>query len=125
MSYTDEGNGIELNDAICQNIVACSVEHAGAHGIAFFHGTSHLVSGCRVFMSKGNGVHIEDCYEMNVSSSVIGWNYGHNVEMDHVVWATVSANELIDAGGRQEPRYGVYMHNGTKGCQISANAIFN
>ncbi|QDU71487.1 right-handed parallel beta-helix repeat-containing protein [Mucisphaera calidilacus] len=125
LSYADAGDGIFLDQAICQNVVGCTVYLSGRHGIHLDDGTSNLINGCRVFMSGGNGVMNTHTYEMNISGNIIGWNKGHNLEMNHCVWATVSANEFIDAGGRGSPHHGIYLHNGCKAVQISGNCIFN
>ncbi len=124
-SYNETGHGFEFDRAICQDIVGCVAYLAGGHGIYMHDGTSNLITGNRVFMSQGDGVRLQDNYEMNVSANVVGWNWGDNLTMDHVVWATVTGNEFIDAGGRVRPGYGIYMKRGCKAVQISANAIFN
>lgn len=125
-SYAEEGHGFEFRGAICQDIVSSVVYLAKGHGM-YMHdkSTSNLISGCRIFMGYKNGITIESTHEMNISSNICGWNRGHNLELNHCVWGTVSANEFIDAGGRGEPHYGIYMHRGTKAMQVSDNAIFN
>jgi hypothetical protein len=125
-SYYEEGNAFEFSQAICQDIVGCVAYLAKGHGI-YMHSqsTSNLISGNRIFMCYGNGITIENTYEMNISSNICGWNNGINLLLDHCVWATVSANEFIDAGGRRDPQYSIYMKNGTKSVQIGNNAIFN
>jgi hypothetical protein len=75
-------------------------------------------------MGFKNGILIENTYEMNISSNIVGWNWGHCLELNRCTWATVTANEFIDAGGRQDPQYGIYMHGDTKGVQVTGNAIF-
>jgi parallel beta-helix repeat protein len=73
-----------------------------------------------------NGIMVEDTHELNVSSNIICWNRGHGIEMNHVIWGTVSANNFIDNGGVAEPQaHGIYMHTDTKSVQVTANAIFN
>jgi hypothetical protein len=125
-SYAENGHGFEFQKAICQDMVSCVAYLPKGHGI-YMHGesTSNLISGCRIFMGHRNGITIESTHEMNISSNICGWNRGHNLELDHCVWGTVSANEFIDAGGRANRKYGIYMHRGTKAMQISDNAIFN
>jgi hypothetical protein len=148
-SYAEDGNGFGFQGSICQNMVGCVSYLASGHGIYMKDSTSNLISGCRVFMCFKNGMFMDDTYEVNISSSICGWNWWHNLEMNHAVWGVVSANEFIDAGGRGmfeesdgpeleqrtmgsvaeggEPyqRHGIYLHSGTRGLQVSGNAIFN
>ena len=123
-SYADEGHGFEFYRAICQDIVGCVAYQMRGHGYYMRDSTSNLISGCRAFMGFQNGILIENTYEMNISSNIIGWNWGHCLELNRCTWATVSANEFIDPGGRREPRYGIYMHGDTKSVQVTGNAIF-
>ena len=123
-SYAEEGHGFEFHRAICQDVVGCVAYQMKGHGYYMRDSTSNLISGCRAFMGFQNGIMIENTYEMNISSNIIGWNWGHCLELDRCTWATVSANEFIDPGGRQDPKYGIYMHGDTKGIQVSANTIF-
>ena len=124
-SYAEDGHGFLFEKAICQDIVGCVYYLPKGHGFYFRNSTSNLISGCRGFMGFKNGIMLENTHEMNISSNIIGWNWGHNLEMFHSTWAIVSANEFIDAGGRQDPKYGVYMHGDVRACQISNNLIFN
>ena len=124
-SYAEDGHGFEFYKAICQDIVSSVVYLAKGHGIYMRESTSNLISGNRIFMGEKDGILIEDTYEMNISSNICGWNWGDNLTLNHCVWGTVSANEFIDAGGREREGYGIYMKRGTKAMQISGNAIFN
>ena len=124
-SYAEDGHGFEFYKAICQDIVGSVVHLAKGHGIYMRESTSNLISGNRIFMGQKDGILIEDTYEMNISSNICGWNWGDNLTLDHCVWGTVTANEFIDAGGREREGYGIYMKRGTKAMQISGNAIFN
>ena len=124
-SYADKGNGFEFDRAICQDIVGCVAYLSGKHGIHMYESTSNLISGNRIFMCLGDGIRIDDTYEMNISSNICGWNQGDNLTLNHCVWATVTANEFIDGGGRKREGYGIYMERGCKAVQITGNAIFN
>ena len=125
-SYAEDGHAFLFDKAICQDIVGCVYYLPKGHGFYFRNNsTSNLVSGCRGFMGFQDGIHLENADEMNISSNIIGWNWGNNLEMHHATWTIVSANEFIDAGGRQDPQYSIYMHGDVKACQISNNLIFN
>jgi parallel beta-helix repeat protein len=125
VSYAEDGFGFEFEQGICQNMVGCTVYLAKNDGIYMHNSTSNLISGCRVFMGFRNGITIESTHEMNISGNIVGWNNRQNLELNHCVWGTVTANEFIDAGGRRDPEYSVYLHRGTKSIQITGNAIFN
>lgn len=125
ISYAEDGDAFLFYRAICQDIVGCVAYLQKGKGIYMQKSTSNLISGNRIFMGHDTGIHIESTYEMNISSNICGWNWGHNLVLDHCVWGTVSANEFIDAGGRKQPMYGILMRNGTKSVQVSANALFN
>ncbi len=126
ISYAENGHGFEFTRAICQNIVNSFVFLAKGHGI-YMHNrsTANLISNCQILCGFQNGITIEDTHEMNISSNIMAWNHGHNLELNHSVWAIVSANELTDCGGRKEETYSIYMHNGTKAVNVSGNIIFN
>ncbi|MEM8847712.1 MAG: right-handed parallel beta-helix repeat-containing protein, partial [Bacteroidota bacterium] len=124
-SYAEDGNGFEFFRAICQNFVGNVVHLAKGNGIYMKKSTSNLITGNRVFMGQSNGIVIEDTFEMNISGNICGWNWGDNLVLDHCVWGTVTANEFIDAGGREREGYGIYMKRGTKSVQVTGNAIFN
>jgi parallel beta-helix repeat protein len=124
-SFAEDGDGFLFLRAICQDVVGNVAYLAKGNGIAMYKSTSNLVSGNRIFMCQKNGILIKSTFEMNISSNICGWNWGDNLVLDHCVWGTVTANEFIDAGGREREGYGIYMKRGTKSMQISGNAIFN
>lgn len=121
------GDGFLVRRSVCQNIVGCLVYNADGHG---FHvceqSASTLISGCRSFQGKGNGVLVEDSPEINISSSVFCWHNGHGIELRNVTWGTVSANEIMDPGVDKEDnrRHNLYLHADVKGVQVTGNALF-
>jgi parallel beta-helix repeat protein len=125
-SIGEEGHGFELSFAICTNIVGCQVYQPTGHGF-YIHSESNstCLSGSRVYQGSQNGILVENSHELNVSSNIVCWNKGHGIELNYVVWGTVSANNFIDNGGRTQQRYGIYIHTDTHSVQVTANAIFN
>jgi len=125
-SIGELGHGMELEFAICTNIVGCQVYQPGGHGF-YFHSESNstCLTGSRVYQGAQNGILVENSHELNVSSNIICWNKGHGIELSYVVWGTVSANNFIDNGGRTQQRYGIYIHTDTHSVEVTANAIFN
>ena len=125
-SIGEAGHGVELEFAICTNIVGCQVYQPGGHGF-YFHAESNstCLTGSRVYQGSQNGILVENSHELNVSSNIICWNKGHGIELSYVVWGTVSANNFIDNGGRTQQRYGIYIHTDTHSVEVTANAIFN
>jgi len=99
-SYGDNGHGFLFERAVCQDIVGCVAYQMKGHGYYMRNSTSNLISGCRAFMGYKNGIMIENTSEMNISSNIIGWVWGHNLEINGCTWAIVTANEFIDAGGK-------------------------
>jgi hypothetical protein len=121
------GVGFEVRRSVCQNLVGCLVYNAGGHG--FYVNTlsaSTLISGCRSFQGKANGVLVEDSPEINISSSVLCWHNGHGVELRNVTWGAVSANEIMDPGVDRPDNTGhnLYLHADVKGVQVTGNALF-
>jgi hypothetical protein len=126
-SMDEKGNAIELNVSLCTNIVACIVHQPKGYGF-YFHTISNstLLSGSRCFQGEKAGVLVEDSAEIDISSCNIGWNRGHGIELNHVVWGTLSGNNIIDNGARpNSPADGIYLHTDTKGVEITGNAIWN
>ncbi len=126
-SIAEQGHGMELDFAICTNITGCQIFQPKGHGF-YIHSESNstCISGSRVYQGHQNGIMVENSHELNVSSNIICWNRKNGIELNHVVWGTVSANEFIDNGARVEPKAnGIYLHTDTKSVQITANAIFN
>ncbi|MEM1060526.1 MAG: right-handed parallel beta-helix repeat-containing protein [Verrucomicrobiota bacterium] len=126
-SFGERGSGYETEEALCVNFVGCQVFQAAGHGF-WFHSTSNslCVSGSRVFECLGNGALVQDTHEVNLSSNIFCWNKGHGVELNHAVWGTVAANNIIDSGGTvPPPAHGVYLHTDTRSVHVSANSIFN
>lgn len=126
-SLGEAGHGFEIDKSLCTNFVGCQVHQSGGHGF-FLHrqANSTCITGCRVYQGYGNGIMVEDSHELNVSSNIVCWNRGHGIELRRVFWGTISANNFIDNGGRvAPPRCGIYLDAGTRGIQVSANALFN
>jgi hypothetical protein len=125
-SFAERGHGFEIDDSLCTNLVGCQVYQPQGHGFYIRRtANSTCLSGSRVFQGAQNGVLVENAHELNVSSNIICWTRGHGIELNNVVWGTVSANNFIDCGGQSQPRYGIYMHTDTKLMQVTGNAIFN
>jgi hypothetical protein len=124
------GTGIETNNAVVLNIVGCTVYHPGNHAYHLHtRSNSVLISGCRSFECWGNAVLVEESHEVNVSSNIFCWHHGHGIELANVQWGTIAGNNVIDTGAQSDedapPAYGILLRGGTRGLQVTGNAIFN
>lgn len=123
------GTGIACNNTIVLNIVGCVVFQPADYAYHIFNtSNSVLISGCRSFQVGKDAVFVESSHEINISSSVFCWHRGHGIVLKDANWGTVSANEVIDTGVRDSQgvlKNGIMLVSGTKGIQVSANAIFN
>lgn len=126
LSYAERGNGFELVSSLCVNIAGCNVYHAKGNGYYFRQGTnSILLTGSRCFKAEGNGILVENSHELNVTGNIVCWNRGHGIELNHVIWGTVTGNEFIDSGGSVEPKkHGIYLHTDSRGIQVTGNNVF-
>lgn len=126
LSYAERGNGFELISSLCVNISGCNVYHAKGNGYYFRQGAnSILLTGSRCFKAEGNGILVENSHELNVTSNIVCWNRGHGIELNHVIWGTVTGNEFIDSGGSVEPKkHGIYIHTDSRGIQVTGNNVF-
>ncbi|MGC1481085.1 MAG: right-handed parallel beta-helix repeat-containing protein, partial [Chthoniobacterales bacterium] len=126
-SVADEGHGFWISNSFCTNLVGCQTYQAKGHGYLIDRASnSTCLSGCRAYQGYQNGIMVDAASELNVSSTIICWNKGNGIECRKVVWGTITANEFIDNGARTEPRqYGVLIRGGSRGLQVSGNAIFN
>ncbi len=126
LSYAERGNGFELVSSLCVNISGCNVYHAKGNGYYFRQGAnSILLTGSRCFKAEGNAILVENSHELNVTGNIVCWNRGHGIELNHVIWGTVTGNEVIDSGGSVEPKkHGIYIHTDARGLQVTGNQIF-
>jgi hypothetical protein len=126
-SIGERGHGFMTANSFCTNFTACSVYQSLGHGFYISaHSNSVCISGSRVFESARNGIMVEDSHEINISSNILCWNQQNGCELAYVVWGTISANNLIDNGGRvNEHAHGILLRNHSKSLQVTANAIFN
>jgi len=123
------GHGFEISKTTVFNITSCSAFQPRGHGF-YIHHTSNsvLVSGCRTFQCDQSAVYVDDAHELNVSSCIFCWHRGDGVVLDHVNWAAINANEIIDSGVRDPdgvPRTALILKRNTKGVQAVGNTIFN
>jgi hypothetical protein len=121
------GNGFEVRHSVCQNVVGCMVYNAGGHSFAVTqYSPSTLISGCRAFQGRQNGVLVADSPEINISSSIFCWHEGHGIELSNVTWGTICANEIMDAGTANADNqcHSIYLHRDVKGVQITGNSVF-
>ncbi len=121
------GKGIEIENSLVVNVVACEVFQPG--GVAFHvhdESNSVLISGSRSFQGESDAVVVESSHEINISSNVFCWHRGNGVVLRDVDWGLVNCNEIIDTGVRHDPYMtGVVLAGRTKGVQVTGNAIFN
>jgi len=127
VSIRDKDVGFLVYESLCVNLVGCQVYQSGGHGfLVQYRSNSTCITGCRTYQCYGNGVFVDDAHEINISSNIFCWNRGHGIELSNTYWGTVSANNVIDSGGRTEPKKrGIYLRNKTRTVQVTANAIFN
>jgi parallel beta-helix repeat protein len=122
------GHGIECNRAIVVDIVGCSVFQPSGYGYYVHSGSnSVLISGSRTYQTESHPVVVNDSHEINISGNIFCWQRGHGIVLHNVSWGSVSSNNIIDSGVRT--RDGSHMNGivieGSKGLQVTANAIFN
>lgn len=125
-SIGELGDGFRVAHSFCVNLVGCQTYQARGYGFHICeHANSACLSGCRAYQGLSGGVKVDDSHEINISSSIICWNLGPGIQLNDVTWGTVSANNVIDNGGRTKPQHGIRLSGNTKTIQVSANAIFN
>ena len=126
-SIGENGHAFELDKSLCVNIVGCQAYQPKGHGFYIRNGSNAvLLTASRCFQGFKNAVLVRRSFEANLSSNIFGWNRGHGIELDFVVWAAIVGNEVIDSGGTIPPqKYGIYMHRDTKSVQVTGNTIFN
>lgn len=149
----NSGIGIECDNAIVVNLVACVVYQTHQFGF-YIHKQSNsvLISGCRTFQITGDAVRVDSSHEINISSNTFCWHTNHGIVLSNVAWGTVTGNNVIDNGsinlfdsdkdslimldekrpftkvhGNEDiPLFnGIHLISGTRGVTITANAIFN
>ncbi len=120
--------GIECERAIVVNITGCQAFQT--RGPAYhIHSVSNsvAVSGCRSFQIETDAVVVEHSHEINITGNIFCWHRGHGIVLRDVTWGAVSGNNVIDSGGCQydKPRMGIVLEEGTRGVQVTGNAVFN
>lgn len=140
------GQGIELKNAKCNNLVACIVYQTKSHAF-YLHTLSNanIISACRTMQIEDDAVKIENSHEININGNNIAWHDGNGIVLEEVTWGTISDNNIIDTGNvpfenvKTENRvywktkpddYTPFQKNAIimekcKGLTVSGNAIFN
>jgi hypothetical protein len=143
------GAGIECDNAIVVNIVACQAYMTSRPGF-FIHNQSNsvLISGSRTFQILDNAVEVNNSDEINVSGNIFCWHTGHGIVLNNVAWGTISGNNVIDTGHiniepdekekwsywvdipdtlniKQHLKNGISLTGDTRGLIVNSNAVFN
>lgn len=123
------GHGLETNHALVVNVVGNSMFQTNGHAY-YIHNESNsvLLSGNRSYQIGDDAVVVEKSDEINITGNIFCWHRGHGIRLRQVRWGSITGNNVIDTGVRARDgssRTGILIEQGTKGIQVSSNAVFN
>lgn len=135
------GKGVELNNAVVVNIVACSCYHTTGMGFHIHDWSNSItLTGCRTFQILGNALVAQKANELNLSGNIFCWHTEDGLVLKDCRWGTITGNEIIDSGsynaGGQNLKtkmdsvevpelYSGMILEDTRGFHLGGNAVFN